>query len=170
MGYVKLKVIKNWCISILHALVFLHEFKPFPIIHRDIKCSNIFVNKNNSEIKIGDLGLSTMITNGESKSVIGTPEFMAPEIYKEHYDTKSDMYAFGMCLLEMVTQENPYSESSNPGNIFYRVINKIHPISHSSVVNIHLKKIIEWCIQYDPKMRPTANQLLKSEFIKIVSL
>jgi len=164
MGYVKLKVIKNWCISILNALSYLHEFQPYPIIHRDIKCSNIFVNTNNSEIKIGDLGLSTILTKGEAKSVIGTPEFMAPEIYKEHYDTKSDIYSFGMCLLEMVTQEKPYIECSNPGNVFYRVFNKIQPISLSSIVNKNLKKIIEWCIEYDPKMRPTANELLKSEY------
>ena len=36
-------------------------------------------------------------------SVIGTPEFMAPEMYEEHYDESVDIYAFGMCVLEMAT-------------------------------------------------------------------
>ena len=38
-----------------------------------------------------------------SSSVIGTPEFMAPEMYEEHYDESVDIYAFGMCVLEMAT-------------------------------------------------------------------
>jgi len=42
--------------------------------------------------------------------VLGTPEFMAPEIYQEHYDTKVDIYAFGMCMLEMITGMKPFCE------------------------------------------------------------
>ena len=40
----------------------------------------------------------------------GTPEFMAPEMYEEKYDESVDVYAFGMCMLEMATSEYPYSE------------------------------------------------------------
>jgi WNK lysine deficient protein kinase len=39
---------------------------------------------------------------------------MAPELYQEHYGTPVDIYAFGMCVLEMVTQERPYAECNNP--------------------------------------------------------
>ena len=52
---------------------------------------------------------------------LGTPEFMAPEMYEEHYDESVDVYAFGMCLLEMCTQEYPYMECSNPAQIYKRV-------------------------------------------------
>lgn len=54
------------------------------------RCDNIFINGNNSEIKIGDLGLSTLIREGQgqAQSVLGTPEFMAPELYDELYDEK----------------------------------------------------------------------------------
>ena len=47
-------------------------------------------------------------------SVLGTPEFMAPELYEENYGTGVDIYAFGMCVLEMITLERPYMECSNP--------------------------------------------------------
>ena len=47
--------------------------------------------------------------------MLGTPEFMAPELYDELYDEKVDIYAFGMCVLEMVTSEYPYSEYATPG-------------------------------------------------------
>ena len=55
----RLKIIKQWCIEILRGLEYLHTQSPFPVIHRDIKCDNIFINSNSGEIRIGDLGLST---------------------------------------------------------------------------------------------------------------
>lgn len=54
--------------------------------------------------------------------VIGTPEFMAPEMYEEHYDEGVDVYAFGMCMLEMATSEYPYSECTGPAQIYKKVI------------------------------------------------
>lgn len=51
----------------------------------------------------------------------GTPEFMAPELYEEEYNELVDIYSFGMCLLEMVTMEYPYSECRNPAQIFKKV-------------------------------------------------
>jgi serine/threonine protein kinase len=54
--------------------------------------------------------------------VIGTPEFMAPEMYEEHYDEGVDVYAFGMCMLEMATSEYPYSECMGPAQIYKKVI------------------------------------------------
>ena len=101
---------KNWCSEILQGLVYLHEQKPHPIIHRDLKCDNIFINSHSGEIRIGDLGLSTPMQNSYTTSVLGTPEFMAPELYEEYYGTSVDIYAFGMCVLEMITLERPYKE------------------------------------------------------------
>lgn len=52
---------------------------------------------------------------------IGTPEFMAPELYDEEYNELVDIYAFGMCLLELVTFEYPYCECSNAAQIYKKV-------------------------------------------------
>ena len=117
----RLKVIKQWCREILSGLIYLHQHEPHPIVHRDIKCDNIFINANNGEIRIGDLGLSTPMTHSFTTSVLGTPEFMAPEMYDEQYDTGVDIYAFGMCILEMVTLERPYRECQNPAQIYNKV-------------------------------------------------
>ena len=57
----------------------------------------------------------------QSYCIIGTPEFMAPEMYEEKYDESVDVYAFGMCMLEMATGEYPYMECDNPAQIFRRV-------------------------------------------------
>ena len=52
----------------------------------------------------------------------GTPEFMAPEVYEEEYNELVDIYSFGMCILEMVTFEYPYSECTHPAQIYKKVI------------------------------------------------
>lgn len=68
--YVDLKAIKNWARQILRGLLYLHSQKP-PIIHRDLKCDNIFVNGHQGEVKIGDLGLAIVMKQPTARSVIG---------------------------------------------------------------------------------------------------
>jgi hypothetical protein len=115
-----LKIIKRWSRQILKGLAYLHGHNP-PIIHRDIKCDNIFINGAHGEVKIGDMGTAEMKL-GKKYTVIGTPEFMAPEMYEEQgYNEKVDIYAFGMCLLEMATGEYPYGECKNAAQIYKKV-------------------------------------------------
>ena len=52
---------------------------------------------------------------------------MAPDIYNEHYDTAVDIYAFGMCVLEMITFEKPYSECKSFAQIILNVVNGKEP-------------------------------------------
>jgi serine/threonine protein kinase len=69
-GQIKLKVLKHWCRQILNGLHYLHSRNP-PIIHRDLKCDNIFINGNNGQAKIGDLGLATFLHRDHMSSVLG---------------------------------------------------------------------------------------------------
>ena len=115
-----MEVIKRWSLQILEALNYLHTRDP-PIIHRDLKCSNIFIDGKTSTILIGDLGLSTRRVDSKM-SIAGTPEFMAPEIFASGvYDEKVDIYAFGMCVLELITKKVPYSECKTILEIFMKV-------------------------------------------------
>ena len=69
---VKLKVLKNWCRQILMGLDYLHSLQP-PIIHRDIKCDNIFINGlSEGEVKIGDFGLATFSSREQGMSLAGS--------------------------------------------------------------------------------------------------
>ena len=96
---IDVEVLKRWAWQILCGLVYLHGHSP-PIIHRDLKCDNIFINGSEGVVKIGDLGLATLLrARTAPQSVLGTPEFMAPELYDEDYDDRVDVYSFGMCLL-----------------------------------------------------------------------
>jgi len=65
-----MKVLKNWCRQILKGLLFLHSRTP-PVIHRDLKCDNIFITGPTGSVKIGDLGLATLKNKSFAKSVIG---------------------------------------------------------------------------------------------------
>lgn len=67
---VDLKAVKSWARQILQGLDYLHGQNP-PVIHRDLKCDNIFVNGNQGQVKIGDLGLATVMQQPTAKSVIG---------------------------------------------------------------------------------------------------
>ncbi|XP_065858501.1 serine/threonine-protein kinase WNK8 isoform X2 [Euphorbia lathyris] len=164
---VDIKAIKNWARQILRGLHYLHSHDP-PIIHRDLKCDNIFVNGNNGEVKIGDLGLATVMQQPTARSVIGTPEFMAPELYEEEYNELVDIYSFGMCMLEMVTREYPYSECRNPAQIYKKVTSGIKPASLSKVNDPQVKQFIEKCL-VPASMRMPASELLKDPFLATVS-
>jgi serine/threonine protein kinase len=86
------------------------------------KCDNIFVNGASGVIKLGDLGLATLWRGLTTpQSVLGTPEFMAPELYEEKYNEKVDVYSFGMCMLELATMEYPYAECKNAAQIYRKV-------------------------------------------------
>ncbi|KAL4646121.1 serine/threonine-protein kinase WNK2-like [Arapaima gigas] len=159
----KPKVLRSWCRQILKGLHFLHTRTP-PIIHRDLKCDNIFITGPTGSVKIGDLGLATLMRTSFAKSVIGTPEFMAPEMYEEHYDESVDVYAFGMCMLEMATSEYPYSECQNAAQIYRKVTSGIKPASFDKVSDPEIKEIIEGCIRQNKSQRLSIRDLLTHAF------
>ncbi|XP_048783056.1 serine/threonine-protein kinase WNK4 isoform X1 [Lagopus muta] len=183
----KLKVLQRWSRQILKGLHFLHTRSP-PIIHRDLKCDNIFITGPTGSVKIGDLGLATLKRASFAKSVIGTPEFMAPEMYEEKYDEAVDVYAFGMCMLEMATSEYPYSECQNAAQIYRKVTSVsasgleegavwwelldlaapegLKPSSFYKVKVPELKEIIEGCIRMDKDERYTIQDLLEHSFFQ----
>ncbi|XP_008288825.1 serine/threonine-protein kinase WNK2 isoform X2 [Stegastes partitus] len=159
----KPKVLRSWCRQILKGLHFLHTRTP-PIVHRDLKCDNIFITGPTGSVKIGDLGLATLMRTSFAKSVIGTPEFMAPEMYEEHYDESVDVYAFGMCMLEMATSEYPYSECQNAAQIYRKVTSGIKPASFEKVNDPEIKEIIEGCIRQNKSQRLSIRDLLNHAF------
>ncbi|KAG0380087.1 hypothetical protein BGX24_010205 [Mortierella sp. AD032] len=164
-GALKPKVVKSWCRQILQGLAYLHTHSP-PIIHRDLKCDNIFINGNNGQLKIGDLGLAVVRHRTHVSSVLGTPEFMAPELYDEKYDEKVDIYAFGMCVLEMVTKDYPYAECTNQAQIYRKVSQGIKPQALEHVQDPEIREFIDRCLDHDATTRPSAQELLDCDFLK----
>ncbi|KAL6641849.1 hypothetical protein ACP70R_020030 [Stipagrostis hirtigluma subsp. patula] len=161
---VDVKAMRRWAIQILTGLEYLHSQKP-PIIHRDLKCDNIFINGNHGKVKIGDFGLATSMQQQKTQSIKGTLEFMAPELYTGNYNELVDIYAFGMCMLEMVTCEYPYSECQGMGHIFKNVSQGKKPAALYKVKDVEVRSFIENCLAPVAERLP-ASELLKSSFLQ----
>lgn len=137
------------------------------MIHRDLKCDNIFVNGHLGQVKIGDLGLAAILRGSQhAHSVIGTPEFMAPELYEEEYDELVDVYSFGMCVLEMLTSEYPYSECSNPAQIYKKVTSGKKPEAFYRIQDVEAQQFVAKCLVNASKRLP-AHQLLLDPFLAV---
>jgi serine/threonine protein kinase len=87
--HVDIKAVKNWSRQILRGLLYLHSHDP-PIIHRDLKCDNIFINGNQGEVKIGDLGLAAILQHAHARSVIGN---------QKRTGLKSEFFLIFTCLM-----------------------------------------------------------------------
>ncbi|XP_068642889.1 probable serine/threonine-protein kinase WNK11 [Aristolochia californica] len=161
--HVSVKALKKWSRQILKGLEYLHNHEPC-IIHRDLNCSNVFINGNVGQVKIGDLGLAAAVGRSHAAhSILGTPEFMAPELYEEDYTELVDIYSFGMCVLEMVTLEIPYSECDSVAKIYRKVTSGVRPAALTKMKNLEVKEFIERCLA-QPRTRPSATELLCDPF------
>ncbi|XP_050371339.1 probable serine/threonine-protein kinase WNK4 [Argentina anserina] len=162
---VDIRAIKNWARQILQGLVYLHGNDP-PVIHRDLKCDNIFVNGHLGQVKIGDLGLAVILRGSRSAhSVIGTPEFMAPELYEEDYNELVDVYSFGMCVLEMLTSEYPYGECINPAQIYKKVTSGKLPAAFYRIQDFEAQRFVGKCL-VNASRRLSAKELLLDPFLE----
>ncbi|GMN25381.1 hypothetical protein TIFTF001_000921 [Ficus carica] len=162
---VNIRAVKHWCRQILRGLLYLHSRDP-PVIHRDLKCDNIFVNGNQGEVKIGDLGLAAILRKSHAAHCVGTPEFMAPEVYEEAYNELVDIYSFGMCILEMVTFEYPYSECSHPAQIYKKVMSGKKPDALYKLKDPEVRQFVEKCLA-TVSLRLSARELLNDPFLQL---
>ncbi|KAM3342199.1 hypothetical protein P3S68_027165 [Capsicum galapagoense] len=136
------------------------------IIHRDIKCDNVFVDSDGKRVTLGDFGLAVRLNEGDfvkDQQINCAPEFMAPECFEGEYNELVDVYAFGTCLLEMVTGEYPYMECSNQMQVFKKVFGDVKPASLGQVKDSGVRDIIEKCL-LPVSVRPSAKELLKDPF------
>ena len=156
-------VISKWCKQILEGLNYMHTHHP-PVIHRDLKCDNIFIDASEGIVKIGDFGLSKAIPTGTAHSCLGTPAYTAPEVYNGPYTTKADIWSFGLCVLEMVTGETPYSECATVGAIYIKVSQGGLPEILKNIDDPVIADIVTICL-LPAESRPSAADLLEHPLI-----
>lgn len=146
-------------IGIARGMMFLHQNH---IIHRDLNPSNIFLDEECEPHIIGH-GFSKIHLTDQNKKTINQCEptvYMAPETIKDNiYDTKTDVYSFGILMYELITNQIPFPELTNgevtEQQIKTALIEKGLQPTFSVDIKKPIKELIESCWSKNPAERPT---------------
>ena len=150
----------RWIIQLLKGIKYLHDNR---IMHRDLKCANIFLMKNGL-LKLGDLNVSKFSKIGMANTQTGTPYYCSPEIWKGNsYDYKSDIWSLGCIIYEICSLRPPFRGTSLKG-LMNNVLNGNYPPIPSNYSK-ELSLLISKMLVIEPNKRASANELLKDEIV-----
>jgi serine/threonine protein kinase len=141
-----------WAADLAGALAIAHRAG---IIHGDVKPGNILVTAEN-KVKLGDFGIARFVSQiSGSGLLMGTPAYLAPEqIQGEPQDPRSDQFALGIVLYQMLTGLKPF-DGSSLGAVCAQILNAdpVPPSRHNPALPLALDRIIARCLAKNPKDR-----------------
>ncbi|KVH96999.1 L-type lectin-domain containing receptor kinase VII.1 [Cynara cardunculus var. scolymus] len=163
--------------DVANGIFYLHEGWESKVLHRDIKSSNVLLDKE-MNAKLGDFGLARMHQHGQvatTTRVVGTAGYLAPEVIRTgRASTQTDVFSFGILILEVICGKRPIKEGNIPllnwvsqmmekgklvNAIDQRLIAK-GGLDHEEVeIVLHLGLL---CAHPDAKARPTMRQVVKT--------
>uniref|UniRef100_W5NED2 Mitogen-activated protein kinase kinase kinase n=1 Tax=Lepisosteus oculatus TaxID=7918 RepID=W5NED2_LEPOC len=161
-------ILVNWAVQIARGMHYLHEEAVVPIIHRDLKSSNILLLEKieNGDIgqktlKITDFGLAREWYQTTKMSAAGTYSWMAPEVIKSSLFSKgSDVWSYGVLLWELLTGEVPYRGIDGLAVAYGVAVNKL-TLPIPSTCPEPFAKLMEECWEQDPHIRPSFLAILE---------
>jgi len=152
-------------LQIAIAVQYIHSRQ---ILHCDLKSANVLIDKN-FNIKLIDFGLSYFMSEAP-KGYIGTARWMAPEILNGgEYSIKSDVFSYGMILMELLTEKIPYFDVFNyevkkeiiKKHVNEKIENNEDIVNVPKTGNYFLRNIIPGCLRANPKDRLNMNEIIK---------
>jgi serine/threonine protein kinase len=155
-------------LSIVRGMVYIHGLDP-PLCHRDLKPQNILLDNSCAIAKICDFGTSRWLSQNTMTGNIGTIEYMSPEVLQtKKYDTRCDVYSFGIIMYELFFEQKPYMESDEVMSIFKLGSEVIHgrrpAIPEDIIHNLSVKEkkyleLMQLCWHQEELQRPTFLEL-----------
>ena len=149
--------------QLMSAVSYIHQNG---ILHRDIKTLNIFMTKA-SILKLGDFGISKVLQGNAklAETHVGTPYYMSPELIKgEKYDDKSDIWACGCVLYELLSLKKVFDSTNQLGLMCAILENDFEKIDE--IYSEEIQNIINSLLEKDMANRPTAKQVLEFDYIQ----
>ncbi|HEY7347278.1 MAG TPA: serine/threonine-protein kinase [Ktedonobacterales bacterium] len=144
-GFLDEQLVAGWAIQICEVLTYLHNFRPLPVIFRDLKPSNVMLTPQNQTMLI-DFGIAKIIQPERRDTMIGTEGYSPPEQYKGFVDPRSDIYALGAMLHQLLTASDPRLET--PFTFHERPPRLLNPN-----VSQEMEAIIMKCLAYQSDQR-----------------
>lgn len=168
----RLRIVKD----VASALSYLHDGWEVKVLHRDIKASNVLLDKD-MNARLGDFGLARMHDHGQvaaTTMVVGTVGYMAPELVKNgRASMQTDVFGFGVLILEVICGRQPIEEGKPPlvdwawelmrqGELLNAVDERLR--MKGGLDEEEIEKVLQLgllCAHHDPSVRPTMRQVVK---------
>ena len=159
-GKLPLASIKRYTRQVTCGLRYLHKHR---VVHRDVKPQNILIAQSDV-CKLSDFGTASILTTSAQNGrdgLMGTPQYMAPEMLRGRVGMPADVWALGITVTEMLSGQ-PLMETTNPAAALYRLGQMKEAPPLPAGVSEETRDFLTACLQFDPDQRPTAQDLLNS--------